>query len=85
MKFSKLKEVVLVKDKVYLYITPDDVYIRIDKIEGDNKLKIHKIKKLVLVQFIRNLFKKVSIKKYRNKVLNFKNVDKDDENTIIKK
>lgn len=59
MKHSKLKEVLLIKDKVYLYIAPKDIYLRIDKIERRSGIKIHRIKHLFIIQLIRNFIKKI--------------------------
>lgn len=75
MKRSKMKEVVLIKNKMYVYIAPDEIYIRIDKVRKDDKAKIHKIKKLIIIQYIRNLFKKIPIQKTKCKIIKFKKVN----------
>lgn len=59
MKHSKLKEVLLIKDKVYLYITPKDIYLRIDKIERRSGIKVYRIINLPRIQLLRNFFKKI--------------------------
>lgn len=59
MKHSKLKEVLLIKDKVYLYIAPEDIYLRIDKIEQHSGIKVHRIVSLPIIQLLRNFYKKI--------------------------
>lgn len=88
MKSSKYKELILLENKIYLYISSDDIYLRIDKVKRDSngsKVKVHKIKKLTFMEPIRNFFRKIPIKKHQGKVIKFRKIDKNKRNVYKKK
>lgn len=67
MKKSKIKKIVLIQNKIFLYIIHDDIYIKINSLEKRKKIKFYKIKKIHIVEYIIRFIKK--FKKSINNIL----------------
>lgn len=64
MKNSKIKKIMIIKNKIFLYLLHDDIYLKINIVTRNKKVKLYKIqkmyflKKLVLiVRKIKNMIK----------------------------